>query len=467
MEFLPQVLAAKWTVPSKAESCFLGLRRVQFPAFLSLALALLVFWRAPIGRVEKFAPLKQVMADWVLVEVLLKRRPHPTLRLSFPAFLLASILFLAGSSTHHSSEDISCSTGPAGSSQGSCNVEPPLDTLTAALGVPLPTIQVSNLSDVLESHCALLCLPPCDPSTKSVLRQVKQVFLEDSIVFIGTLSNSTSVSIDIEWDASTWRDETTKVVFYDKTVLDRTCLLSPPRSRFKAMPYTGQVIPELLVQFVNEKCGTYRTISGALNVAGLFHSFIMTNLYHPEDMDVECPRLSHIPDQETFFQEFLFRSRPVVIENGAANWPAMEKWTMEYLRGLYGGKNIHIKLTEDGEFEGVESGTLWEGYRDNWIPESVRSQMQYPDLVVVRPATAEMTFSQFLDFITSRNRTHSAYLEYSSIPSHLPLLEQDIREMPFLKDLLSRRHLNIWLSDGNTLGKLHFDPFDNFLCQVR
>lgn len=32
--------------------------------------------------------------------------------------------------------------------------------------------------------------------------------------------------------------------------------------------------------------------------------------------------------------------------------------------------------------------------------------------------------------------------------------------------VLKRRHLNIWLSNGNTLGKLHYDPFDNFLCQI-
>lgn len=396
--------------------------------------------------------------------MLLKRSPNnPTLFLSSLVLLLAYVVFLAGSSSH---EDISCSSTGAGQDQEGCSVEP-LGTLSGTLqGIPLPTIQVSNLSNVLESCCALLCLPPCDPLTNSVLHRVKQVFLEDSVVFIGSLSNSTSVSSDIEWDSRTRWDETTKVVFYEKTVLDRTCLLSPPRSRFKATPYTGQVIPELLVQFINEKCGTLRTITGALSAAGLFHSFIMSNLYSPEDMNIECPRLSHIPDQETFFQEFLFRSRPVVIENGAANWPAMEKWTMQYLRGLYGSKKIHIKLTEDGEFEGVGSATLWEGYHDNWIPEAVRSQLQYPDLVVVRPASVEMTFSRFLDFIASRNRTHSAYLEYSSIPSHLPLLEQDVKEMPFLNGLLSRSHLNIWLSDGNTLGKLHFDPFDNFLCQV-
>lgn len=376
--------------------------------------------------------------------------------------LLSSVVILAGSSTHHSSEDVLCTAA-----EHSCSAKP-LDTgtLSAGLSVPLPTIHLSNLSNVLELQCALLCLPPCNSLTTSTLYQVKQVFLEDSEVFIGLLSNSTSVLSDVVWKTPSQEKEVAKVIFYDKTVLDRTCMLYPPRTNFKATPYTGQVIPELLVQFLNEKCSTHRTVAGGLNAAGLFHSYVMDNLYRLADMNVECPRLSHIPNQETFFQQFLFRSRPVILENGAANWPAMKKWTMEYLRGLYGEKKIHIKLTGDGEFEGVESGTLWEDYRDDWIPEKVRSQMQYPDLVVVRPASAEMPFSQFLDFIASGNRTFSAYLEYSSIPSHLPRLEEDTREMPFLNGLLSRKHLNIWLSDGNTLGKLHFDPFDNFLCQV-
>lgn len=379
-------------------------------------------------------------------------------KLTSATTLLSCAVLLAVSCTL---QDIQCTPSLQQQQPESCRADTP------PLGVPLPTIHLSNLSSILESQCALLCAPPCGSLTLSVLIQVKQVFLEDSDVFIGLLSNSTHALGDITWKTHSWRDnEVEKLVFYKKTVVDRTCLLSPPRRNFKAVPYIGYVTPELLVQFLNEKCGTYRTSTGGLNAAGLFHSYILDNLYRLEDANVECPRMYRIPEQEMFFQQFLFRSRPVIIENGAQNWPVMRKWTVEYLKGLYGSKKIHIKLTEDGQFEGVESGILWEGYRDDWIPEAVRSQLNHPDLVVVRPASAEMTFSQFLDFITSINRTYSAYLEYSSIPFHLPLLEEDIREMPFLNGLLDRRHLNMWLSDGNTLGKLHFDPFDNFLCQV-
>jgi jumonji domain-containing protein 7 len=82
-----------------------------------------------------------------------------------------------------------------------------------------------------------------------------------------------------------------------------------------------------------------------------------------------------------------------------------------------------------------------------------------------------MKFSEFLDLITwaaeQPARNVSAYLEYSSIPEYMPELKDDLSEFEFVRNRLTLRHLNIWLSDGNTLGRLHFDPFDNFLCQVQ
>ena len=319
-----------------------------------------------------------------------------------------------------------------------------------------------------------MCLPPCNTVTTSALLRVSEAFRDDDNVFVGTLADPSATS-NIAWKHGTFThhhssssssSNNTRIAFYEQLPRDRTCLMSPPPPTPKATLYTGQAIPELLVHFLNEKCQTHRTIAGGLTPAGIFHSFLVDNLYRLDTAQVQCPRLSRIPDRETFFQQFLLRSRPVVLENAAGSWPAMRRWTVEHLRALYGRKRVHVKLTPDGEFEGVESASLWRGYSDDWIPESVRSQLSQPDLVVVRPASVEIGFSQFLDYIASSNRSFSAYLEYSSIPFHLPLLEEDVREMPFLEGLLERRHLNIWLSDGNTLGKLHFDPFDNFLCQV-
>lgn len=128
---------------------------------------------------------------------------------------------------------------------------------------------------------------------------------------------------------------------------------------------------------------------------------------------------------------------------------------------------VRIAFAPYGEYEGCEKAKNFEDFKNFNFPDVVKSQLSFPDLVVVRPAFLEMKFSSFMEVLQASNNSDiSAYLEYSSIPSLLPELEQDIREMPFVAGELKRRHLNIWLSNGNTLGKLHFDPFDNFLCQV-
>ena len=163
--------------------------------------------------------------------------------------------------------------------------------------------------------------------------------------------------------------------------------------------------------------------------------------------------------------DYLMRSKPVIIEDGLQSWPAVSKWTNEFLNEQYGDDIVHIKLTPDGEFEGVENASLWEDYENFDIPAEVKAQLQFSDLVVVRPATQEVKFSEFLAIISSPSN-YSAYLEYSSIPEYMPLLEQDLYELPMVTGMLTQQHLNIWLSDGNTLGKLHFDPYDNLLCQV-
>ena len=357
----------------------------------------------------------------------------------------------------------------------------------------LHQICLPSLGGVLEHSCALLAIPPYSDNIRTLLAELTVIFKDDPNIFIGllvpqnredftansgasTTSKFTNASLidELAWKSTYLQQvdqmkaqmDPPKLAFYQREPKDRTCLMMPPKTKFQAELYSGRMIVEMLVQFLNEKCGSFRTPKGTLTAAGLFHDHIMKHLYIPKGMSEDCKRIK-MPQTADFFQEYFFRSRPLVIENAVKDWPATTKWTPDYLRSLYAEKEIHIKLTEDGNFEGVESAKDWADYRDNWIPESVKKQLPFPDLVVVRPATAEMKFSDFLDFISTRNDSmYSAYLEYSSIPYYMPQLEEDIYELPFLKNLLERRHLNMWLSDGNTLGKLHFDPYDNFLCQV-
>ncbi|BFZ04950.1 hypothetical protein BsWGS_07989 [Bradybaena similaris] len=183
----------------------------------------------------------------------------------------------------------------------------------------------------------------------------------------------------------------------------------------------------------------------------------------------ECERIK-VPEASHFFHEFLSRSKPVIITEAIKHWPAFHKWTNTFLKQNYGDRKVHIKITPDGQYEGIEPISLWENHRNFSIPKSVYNKLPYPDLVVVRPASMEILFSEFLDLVENISlglvKNMSAYLEYSSIANYFPELIEDIEEMQFFRNVLELSHLNIWLSDGNTLGKLHFDPFDNFLCQI-
>lgn len=154
------------------------------------------------------------------------------------------------------------------------------------------------------------------------------------------------------------------------------------------------------------------------------------------------------------------------------SWPAMAKWTNEFLISKFGKNTVRVAFAPNSEYEGCEKASDFEDFKTFKLPQEVKDKLPFPDLVVVRPAFLEMKFEKFMQLLnittkpSDKGDNVSVYLEYSSIPTHLPDLEKDIKEMPFIANVLHRKHLNIWLSNGNTLGKLHFDPFDNFLCQV-
>lgn len=391
----------------------------------------------------------------------------------------------------------------------------------------------ASVLHAVESSCVFVTTEHATEVTTAVIEELQNVtFTSEETILFGTIflrSFFWPGGINLTWECKPHFPESNakpEVAMFIKFKKDRTCLLS---DTFNVnMPsiqcYRDLLTVDSITDYINHMCGTYRSPKGHLSVPGLHREEILNTLYHVEtDTNVsiaklagieelqqckkeghecstdqreknlrkninslkyrqaehlfnnknikakECDRIS-IPSREEFFHNYLKISKPVIIKGGLTHWKAMTKWTNKYLRHEYGANDIHVKLTPGGEFEGVEQASLWEEYDRFKIPTAVLSQLLYPDLVVVRPATAKMNFSTFLDIVemvSNGSKVNiSAYLEYSSIPQYMPELEQDIDEMPFIKQLLNRKHLNIWLSDGNTLGKLHFDPFDNFLCQV-
>jgi jumonji domain-containing protein 7 len=263
-------------------------------------------------------------------------------------------------------------------------------------------------------------------------------------------------------------DPLTKITVYPQLKIDRVCLFAPLKPTSRPVFYSGPLQLNMVTQFVNAHCGTHRLPSGQLTPAALTRQSLLNNIFNVSGLSQRCDRIE-IPSKSQFFSDYLAKSKPVVITGGVWHWTAMSRWTKEFLYQEFGNNKVHVKLAPNGEFEGCEKASDWGDYDHFQIPDVVKQKLHFPDLVVVRPATLDISFSSFLDMVYESERkvqNISTYLEYSSIPQYMPKLEKDIEELSFVKGLLTRRQLNLWLSDGNTLGKLHFDPFDNLLCQV-
>jgi len=154
----------------------------------------------------------------------------------------------------------------------------------------------------------------------------------------------------------------------------------------------------------------------------------------------------------------------VIITGALKKWKALTKWSHSYLRSKLGSKKVNVKLTPDGQFEGCEKLNLWDGF-EMPVPDYVHSRLQSPDQVVVRPANLHTDFDDFMDMLYDVRLNTSFYLEYCSIKSDLPELLDDISGFEFA-NFLRESLTNIWLGNGKTVGKLHFDEYDNLLCQV-
>lgn len=327
-----------------------------------------------------------------------------------------------------------------------------------------------------------------DTTVRTLLESVAQLYRNETDLIVGMLSRDddgtgTESRGDFPWEKGDYiigNNKEASIAFFRRQPEDRKCLIPADfRRPPKAEPVLIRSI-EKVVEFLNKRCFYFVSIDDKLTAEGYERDSILKNLYHVKPLKIDdnvtplprkCDRISTPPrNAREFARNYLFRSKPVIIENAIEHWDAIHKWSNDFLRASYGKDKVHIKLTPRGEFEGCDSAKLFENYETFKIPDGVREKLKFPDLVVVRPAVGNMRFGEFLDLVENDDvakENISAYLEYSSIREYFPDLEYDVDEMPFASDILKLSHLNMWLSNGHTLGKLHFDPFDNFLCQLR
>jgi len=192
-----------------------------------------------------------------------------------------------------------------------------------------------------------------------------------------------------------------------------------------------------------------------------------------------------IESKEVLMEKYMKKNTPCVITNfqegfGGGREGGREGgggvWTHAGLSEMVGEEWVRVSLSATGRFDGPEEGGLWgEGGREEEVEE-----------VLVRPPQTTMRMDDFLSLLRlsqanpSLAPNASFYLEYLSLTQYLgPYL------LPFLplpppaaaavaaageawrEGGLELLLTNLWVGKGGTTSPLHYDDYENILCQLK
>lgn len=140
---------------------------------------------------------------------------------------------------------------------------------------------------------------------------------------------------------------------------------------------------------------------------------------------------------EEFLHTFYAPGRPVLIRGAMAGWPALEKWTPDYLADAVGDAMI--------EYQGGRSTA------DDYELVKDKHRQRAP-------------FRAFIDLV--RDGGNDAYLTAYNSAANGPALAPLAADLGHIDAYLTRAPGMIWIGGEGTFTQLHFDLTNNLLAQV-
>lgn len=153
----------------------------------------------------------------------------------------------------------------------------------------------------------------------------------------------------------------------------------------------------------------------------------------------KVPRVAALA-RDDFQRDYLAAGAPVVIEGGAAGWPALQAWQPERLREKLGGRRVKVASSEHDVFGYDEAAAAYD--------------------------VEELSFAEAADLITRvRPSPRRYYLMQQSIPREFPELAADLPAPEYACG--ARTHPHLWFGSEGNLTPLHYDMANNLFAQLR
>ncbi|CAF1313960.1 unnamed protein product [Adineta ricciae] len=147
----------------------------------------------------------------------------------------------------------------------------------------------------------------------------------------------------------------------------------------------------------------------------------------------------HCPSIEQFLTCYIQAKKPVILVGCMDHWPAMQKWSFDYLIQLAGDRTVPIEL-----------GSRYSD--DDWTQKL-------------------MTIADFVNQYCKQRSSRRGYLAQHPLLDQIPDLKKDIC-IPDYCYISSDENededidLNAWIGPKQTISPLHNDPKQNLLAQV-
>jgi lysine-specific demethylase 8 len=161
----------------------------------------------------------------------------------------------------------------------------------------------------------------------------------------------------------------------------------------------------------------------------------------------EVPRVDR-PSRREFEERFLFPQRPVIISGAMEGWPALERWTNDYLTEKVGARTVPLSKHKAHAY----------GPR-RVLDDPKKGLSEKPPMKV----------AEYIDQLAGAAISDGQlYASLLPIRTALPELWPDVRFPPFVdEDKYVTFRVGFWLGPGNNFTPLHYDGANNFLAQIR
>ena len=153
--------------------------------------------------------------------------------------------------------------------------------------------------------------------------------------------------------------------------------------------------------------------------------------------------------------ELIRNNKPVIITNFQDDWASPDAFTKKKLEDKFGEYLVRVSVSESGRFDGPENGTLW-----GLGPDTD---------VLVRPPATSMLFGDVMKLMSRSNNKETFYLEYLALNQYLGQDFLNMIPIPGHVNSTNLKHLvtNLWIGSTPTVSPLHYDDYENLLCQIK